>query len=410
MNSQKYGQIAIEALQPYEKNARTHSPEQVEKIAKSIREFGFINPVLIDKKNMIIAGHGRVLAAKKLKMKEVPCLRVEDLTDTQIRAYILADNKLAEEAGWDELLLSQELAALKDDDFDIELTGFEMTKLDDWFDRSDREKDWDARQEGNDEYNEFLEKFEPKKTTDDCYTPPQVYDAVAEWVAKEYKLDKSLFLRPFYPGGNYQTEKYASGCTVVDNPPFSILSEIIGFYCEKKINFFLFAPHLTLFGSGRSCEVCYLPAYCDITYENGACVKTSFITNLDKARVKSVPELYKTTQAAADDFRKGLKRELPKYSYPNEVITSSAIGQFSKYGIEFCVYPDECERISKLDAQSEDDKAIFGSGFLISEKAAAEKAAAEKAAAEKAAAHRWPLSEREKAIVRGLGKGATHGK
>ena len=100
---QKYGQIAIEALTPYERNARTHSEAQVEKIANSIREFGFLNPVLIDSKNMIIAGHGRVLAAKKLGYKEVPCLRVEDLTETQIRAYILADNKLAEEAGWDEV-------------------------------------------------------------------------------------------------------------------------------------------------------------------------------------------------------------------------------------------------------------------------------------------------------------------
>ena len=85
---QKYGQMAIEALHPYERNARTHSEAQVEKIANSIREFGFLNPVLIDKNDMIIAGHGRVLAAQKLGLKKVPCLRVEDLTETQIRAYI----------------------------------------------------------------------------------------------------------------------------------------------------------------------------------------------------------------------------------------------------------------------------------------------------------------------------------
>ena len=182
---QKYGQIAIEALTPYERNARTHSEAQVEKIANSIREFGFLNPVLVDKKNMIIAGHGRVLAAKKLGYKEVPCLRVEDLTETQIRAYILADNKLAEEAGWDELLLSQELAKLQDEDFNIELTGFESVKLDDWFNRQD--KDGEARQEGNEAYNEFLDKFETAKTTDDCYTPQNIYDAVAGWVEKEYK-------------------------------------------------------------------------------------------------------------------------------------------------------------------------------------------------------------------------------
>ena len=125
----EYGQIAIKALQPYERNARTHSPEQIDKIADSIREFGFLNPVLIDSNNMIIAGHGRVLAAKKLKMKEVPYLRVEDLTPTQVRAYILADNKLAEDAGWDELLVSQELEALQEENFDIELTGFSLDDI-----------------------------------------------------------------------------------------------------------------------------------------------------------------------------------------------------------------------------------------------------------------------------------------
>lgn len=126
---QEYGQIAIEALIPYERNARTHSDEQIEKIAKSIKEFGFLNPVLIDGKNMIIAGHGRVLAAKQMGLKEVPCLRVEDLTETQIRAYILADNKLAEDAGWDEEILRTELQGLKDEGFDITLAGFTIDDI-----------------------------------------------------------------------------------------------------------------------------------------------------------------------------------------------------------------------------------------------------------------------------------------
>jgi len=124
MSTQKYDQIALEALAPYPKNARTHSADQVEKIAKSLQEFGFINPVLVDSKNMIIAGHGRVLAAKKIGLKEVPCVKVEGLTDEQIRAYILADNRLAEDAGWDDDLLKAELQELKDNGFDISITGF----------------------------------------------------------------------------------------------------------------------------------------------------------------------------------------------------------------------------------------------------------------------------------------------
>lgn len=129
MSTSKYSQIALTALAPYPKNARTHSDEQVEKIAKSLQEFGFINPVLIDSKNMIIAGHGRVLAAKKIGMDKVPCVRIEGLTDEQIRAYILADNRLAEDAGWDDDILKAELQELKDNGFDISLTGFSIDDI-----------------------------------------------------------------------------------------------------------------------------------------------------------------------------------------------------------------------------------------------------------------------------------------
>ena len=123
--------VSIDGLKPYENNARTHSEEQVKKIVRSIEEFGFINPVLIDGDFGIIAGHGRVMAAKKMGMTEVPCLFVEDLTEAQKRAYIIADNKLALDAGWDEEMLQFELAELADMDFDITLTGFELDDLDD---------------------------------------------------------------------------------------------------------------------------------------------------------------------------------------------------------------------------------------------------------------------------------------
>lgn len=396
--------IAVDKLIPYVNNAKKHTEEQVTKIASSIREFGFLSPVLIDKEFNIIAGHGRVMAAKKLGLKKAPCVFVEGLTDAQRKAYILADNRLGELADWDMDLVTSELEMLQEQDFDFDITGFELENVTaDWFERHDRNDT--SRQEGNEEYNEFLDKFEQAKTTDDCYTPDVVYDAVAEWVAKEYKLDKSKFVRPFYPGGDYQSEKYSTGCVVVDNPPFSILSEILRWYCDRDIKFFLFAPTLTLFGSGRDCDVCYIPITAAVTYENGAVVNTSFITNLDDAKVRAIPELHETVEKAANEFRKEIKKELPKYSYPNEVITATGIGQFSKYGVPFKVSPEDCERISALDAQKEVDKAIYGGGFLISEKAAAEKAAAEKAAAEKAAATVWQLSDREIEIVKGLGHG-----
>lgn len=121
----RYENVEIRKLKPYENNARTHSEEQVEKIANSIKEFGFINPVLIDGNYGIIAGHGRVLGATKLGMTEVPCLFIEDLTETQKRAYILADNKLALDAGWDDEILRNELEILKDMNFDISIAGFD---------------------------------------------------------------------------------------------------------------------------------------------------------------------------------------------------------------------------------------------------------------------------------------------
>lgn len=123
-------QIGIATLIPFAKNSRTHSDAQVAQIAASIREFGFTNPVLIDEANGIIAGHGRVLAARKLKLTEVPCIRLAHLTDAQKRAYVIADNKLALNAGWDEAMLKLELADLKALDFDLDLTGFDTDEID----------------------------------------------------------------------------------------------------------------------------------------------------------------------------------------------------------------------------------------------------------------------------------------
>ena len=113
-------------LKPYERNAKIHSEEQVKKIADSIKEFGFVNPVLIDRDYNIIAGHGRVMAAKKLEMESVPCVFIEGLTETQRKAYILADNKLGEIAEWDIDVLNAELEKLTAAGFNISLTGFDL--------------------------------------------------------------------------------------------------------------------------------------------------------------------------------------------------------------------------------------------------------------------------------------------
>lgn len=121
--------LGIEDLIPYARNSRTHSDSQVAQIAASIREFGFTNPVLIDDKDGIIAGHGRVLAARKLKLDEVPCIRLSHLTEAQKKAYVIADNKLALNSGWDEELLKLEIDELQEVNFDLSLLGFDDIEL-----------------------------------------------------------------------------------------------------------------------------------------------------------------------------------------------------------------------------------------------------------------------------------------
>ena len=121
--------IGVEALLPYAKNSRTHSDEQVAQIAASIKEFGFNNPILIDKDNTIIAGHGRLLAARRAGMAEVPCIRLDHLTETQRKAYVIADNRLALNAGWDNDMLTIELNELLEDNFALDILGFDSNEL-----------------------------------------------------------------------------------------------------------------------------------------------------------------------------------------------------------------------------------------------------------------------------------------
>ena len=131
--TQKIAMIAPQDLRPWAKNARTHSKKQIRQIAESIRTFGFTNPVLIDQANTILAGHGRVQAAKDIGMGEVPCIRIEHMTEAEKRAYVIADNKLALNAGWDEDLLAEELKRLLATEtlgFDIGVIGFEVAEMD----------------------------------------------------------------------------------------------------------------------------------------------------------------------------------------------------------------------------------------------------------------------------------------
>ena len=129
-----YKTVSVASLVPYARNSRTHSPQQVDKIAASIREFGFLNPIIVDAENGIIAGHGRVMAAQKLGLADLPVIEASHLTEAQRRAYVIADNRLALDAGWDNDLLKVELQDLDSQGFDLTLTGFELGELTSLFD------------------------------------------------------------------------------------------------------------------------------------------------------------------------------------------------------------------------------------------------------------------------------------
>lgn len=402
----------IRDLKPYEKNAKKHDAKQVANVANSIRRFGWQQPIVIDDNGVVVIGHCRLLAAKKLGMKTVPVTVASGLTDEEIRELRIADNK-TNESPWDFELLADDLEGLEFDGFDFSALGSDAGK--DWFERT--EKDGAERQEGNEEYNEFLEKFEAKKTTDDCYTPDNVYKAVADWVANRYGLDADSFVRPFFPGGDYQKHNYPPKCAVVDNPPFSILAEIIDFYVSRKIPFFLFGPSLAVFNYITRKGVTAVAQGSGITYENGACVRTSFITNMEGESVAAFTDcaLYEKVEEANAANEAAMHANLPKYEYPDEVLTAAKMSWIVEHGVAMRIMRDESVLIRALDAQKEQEKAIYGCGLLLSERAAAERAAAERAAVEKDAVERpatkWELSDRERRIVQTLGKsnGAHNG-
>lgn len=410
----------VSELIPYARNARTHSTAQIRQLRASIHEFGFINPILIDRAGNVIAGHGRLLAAEAEGMNEVPCVLINHLSDAQRRAYILADNRLAEMSGWDNDMLAVELGEIQTSGLDLELTGFDSAALDMAASSSDADKAFadgmraaEAAEE-DEEYQSFVDKFKTKKTTDDCYTPKPVYDAVRDWVVARYGLEGRPIVRPFYPGGDYAAMQYPTGCVVIDNPPFSILAKIVDFYLEKKIPFFLFSPALTVLNTSNRDGVCAVIAQAEVVYENGAVVRTSFLTSMDQMKIVVAPDLHTIVEQASyqAQLEAGKVAELPSYTYPMEVATSARLGWLAVHGTGLEISPTECVHIRALDMQKQQGKAIYGCGVLLghhasdrraaAEQAAVEQIAAEQAAAEQVSAYVWQLSEREQKIIDGL--------
>ena len=245
------------------------------------------------------------------------------------------------------------------------------------------------------DYESFIAKFQDKeKTTDDTYTPPDIYEAVLSYVRSIYPMEGKEVLRPFYPGGDYEHAEYPEDGVVIDNPPFSMFTKICKFYSERRIPFFLFGPGLTIFSCLKYCSVVVVAP--QIEFSNGANVKCNFATNLIGDTLVTIsPELSKAIAACPSQNQ---KVNLPKYRYPKELLSVSDMQTMAKGDLPFSVNRNEAVMVTNLDNHPKKG-GLFGNHLLISESAAA-KAAAVKAAAVNAIP--ITLSERERAIIERL--------
>ena len=422
--------IDIEQLAQDQHNFNKGSEQGQELMERSFKEMGAGRSILIDKNGNIIAGNKSQKAAIAAGIKKVRIIETTgdelvavkrtdvDIDSAEGRKMAYLDNLTTQvNLTWDQT----ELQAVQADveGFDIADFGFDIEDLPQvTFPTGDeteeqaierKRKEFEEKMaageldENDPEYQEFVKKFEAKRTTDDCYTPDVVYDAVAEWVASEYNVSRANFVRPFYPGGDYQKERYKPTDIVVDNPPFSILASIIDWYNERGIRYFLFGPQLTLLGTTANRCTC-LAVGVQITYANGADVNTSFATNLESSDIacKADPSLFKKVNDANLQNLGDNVRTMPRYTYPKEVIMSPFLHQCSRYGIPFEIKKNQCYPISELDQQREAGKVIFGKGYLVNDEVLHLREIAEKEIKEREYAVEWELSDREREIIESL--------
>ena len=365
-----------------DKNFNKHTEYGMSLLEKSLRQNGAGRSILIDKDNNIIAGNGIIEAAGSVGMDKVKIVETNGdeiiavkrtdlaLDSKQGREMALADNATASaDLEWDEDLIKDE----------AEEWGF-STK--DW----GIDLEWHKNQT---EYQDFVDKFKPKLTTDDCYTPSEVFEAVEKWVRQHYDLGNVENIRPFKPDGDYKKENY-TGKVVIDNPPFSILSEIVHWYSDNKVKFFLFAPYLTTFGTAQDCQTTRVLAGVEITYENGAKVLTNFITNMDDPHV--LVEVAGTLRKSIEEAQPNEATELEKYLRPKNLKVGTDFVYSAKLGHDWKITDSECRLTKQSDFLKAVKKGLFGGGLFVSDEVA------EKAAAEKVAI-RVELSEREQQIV-----------
>lgn len=245
------------------------------------------------------------------------------------------------------------------------------------------------------DYESFIAKFaDNPKTTDDCSTPPDVYEAVVEYVGTVVDLTGKQILRPFYPGGDYENAEYPADGIVIDNPPFSIFTKICRFYSERGIPFFLFGPGLTIGSVFKYCTAVIVSE--QVRFSNGAAVRVNFASNLyGDTVILTAPSL---NEAIARCPSQNQKVNLPKYAYPAEIVSVGDLQTICGGGIEFSIRRGECVPVKNIDTHPK-KSGLFGHHLLTTPAIGAAKERAKEAARNVIPV---TLSEREKRIVEAL--------
>lgn len=263
------------------------------------------------------------------------------------------------------------------------------------------------------DYESYVAKFQGgPKTTDDTYTPRDVYEAVLRYVGEVYDLSDKLILRPFYPGGDYENAEYPENGVVIDNPPFSLFVPIVEFYTARNIPFFIFGSGLTITNCCRYCTAVIIAE--TITFDNGAKVKCNFASNLfGDTMIMTAPKLDEYIRACKSQET---KKPLARIGYPEQVLSCGQMQTICNGGIEFSVKRSECEIIRRLDRLNSNAHkgGLFGYHFMLNSKKTAEKEEAKIKAKEasllaaqkaiEANTDYVELSYREKAIVEKLNR------
>lgn len=246
------------------------------------------------------------------------------------------------------------------------------------------------------DYESFIAKFSDKpKTTDECWTPQDVYDSVVRYVGTVVDLTGKQILRPFYPGGDYEQAEYPEDGIVIDNPPFSIFSKICKFYTDNNVPFFLFAPGLTVGSIFKYCTAVIVSG--QMRFTNGATVNVNFASNLyGDTVILTAPALSRMLEACPSQDQKA---RLPKYGYPAELVSVSDMQTICRRGIDFAIRRGECVLVGNLDNHPK-KCGLFGEHILTTTAIGTAKEAAKEAAKDIIPIQ---LSEREKRIVSNIG-------